>query len=350
MDALADDVYCGAFRSAGTEWTQTGRGPFVGSLQSIRVGSARVFRDRFSTGWQRSGRLKSGHLLVGTIADAATRARWFGVQATDGDVAVASGKLDASAVGAGELYSVLLDARTVSGGVPCVAAVDRVHDDAYLCRNPLAAGRLRTFLGTLFELGDRVPGLIKAPALQRRIQGALMSLLRGSGEGRRIVPNASLGGRFAAVQSCVAYMRAHIDEAISLRELCDLSGLRSRSLINAFDALTGVSPMAYLKAQRLNGVRRALMSTSADRGRIIDIALDWGFGHMGHFVADYRAMFGERPSQTPRAAQSRREPGRRAFSRDERTPYRPHSTGGSNDPSTTFHYAALLAMVEAFGN
>jgi hypothetical protein len=29
--------------------------------------------------------------------------------------------------------------------------------------------------------------------------------------------------------------------------------------------------------------------------------MEWGFDHMGHFAADYRTMFGERPSETPRA-------------------------------------------------
>ena len=58
--------------------------------------------------------------------------------------------------------------------------------------------------------------------------------------------------------------------------------------------------MVYLKALRLNGVRKALSAAERDRMRIIDVAMDWGFEHMGHFAADYRAMFGERPSETPR--------------------------------------------------
>jgi len=94
-------------------------------------------------------------------------------------------------------------------------------------------------------------------------------------------------------------MHEHVDEPISLQDLSDACGFRPRSLINAFEAFTGVSPMMYLKAMRLNGVRKALRATG-HRARIIDIAMDWGFEHMGHFAADYRAMFGERPSETSR--------------------------------------------------
>jgi AraC family transcriptional regulator, ethanolamine operon transcriptional activator len=32
--------------------------------------------------------------------------------------------------------------------------------------------------------------------------------------------------------------------------------------------------------------------------RVIDVATEWGFWHMGHFAHDYRVMFGEAPSQT----------------------------------------------------
>jgi len=80
--------------------------------------------------------------------------------------------------------------------------------------------------------------------------------------------------------------------------LSQVSGMRSRSLINAFEAVTGFSPMDYLKRLRLNGVHRTLQRADRSRTRIIDIATEWGFWHMGHFTADYRAMFGQTPSGT----------------------------------------------------
>jgi len=61
--------------------------------------------------------------------------------------------------------------------------------------------------------------------------------------------------------------------------------------------VTGLSPMDYLKRLRLNGVRRDL-EHGGKHTRIIDVATDWGFWHMGHFTTDYRAMFRETPSKT----------------------------------------------------
>jgi AraC family ethanolamine operon transcriptional activator len=48
---------------------------------------------------------------------------------------------------------------------------------------------------------------------------------------------------------------------------------------------------------RLNGARRELGSTVATAS-VSDAANRWGFWHMGQFAADYRKLFGERPSQT----------------------------------------------------
>ncbi|MFP5477787.1 MAG: helix-turn-helix domain-containing protein, partial [Gammaproteobacteria bacterium] len=33
---------------------------------------------------------------------------------------------------------------------------------------------------------------------------------------------------------------------------------------------------------------------------VAGVALRWGFGHLGRFSADYRARFGEYPSETVR--------------------------------------------------
>ena len=32
--------------------------------------------------------------------------------------------------------------------------------------------------------------------------------------------------------------------------------------------------------------------------KILNIANDWGFWHMGQFAADYKSLFGELPSET----------------------------------------------------
>ncbi len=85
----------------------------------------------------------------------------------------------------------------------------------------------------------------------------------------------------------------------SVAELSRESGASVRTLRRGFQERFGVSPKAYLLAQRLNGARRDLRSATQSQ-IITDVANSWGFWHMGQFAADYRNMFGELPSQTLR--------------------------------------------------
>ncbi len=96
-----------------------------------------------------------------------------------------------------------------------------------------------------------------------------------------------------------AILLAHGD-AQAIRSVADLSresGASVRTLRRGFQERFGVSPKAYLLAQRLGGARRDLRSAD-QRPLVTDVANSWGFWHMGQFAADYRAMFGELPSQT----------------------------------------------------
>jgi AraC family transcriptional regulator, ethanolamine operon transcriptional activator len=110
----------------------------------------------------------------------------------------------------------------------------------------------------------------------------------------------SVTRRVAAVRLCEEYVLQNVDSNPTLCDLSRISGLRLRSLINAFQAVTGMSPMAYLKRKRLQSVRQTLLLSEKGRTRIIDVAANCGFWHMGHFTSDYRATFGETPSETLR--------------------------------------------------
>jgi AraC-like DNA-binding protein len=55
-----------------------------------------------------------------------------------------------------------------------------------------------------------------------------------------------------------------------------------------------------LRSIRLNSVRQLLRSTAACELLIGDAAARWGFSHLSYFAREYRDLFGELPSQTPR--------------------------------------------------
>ncbi len=95
------------------------------------------------------------------------------------------------------------------------------------------------------------------------------------------------------------YLRKRIGESICLHDLCDAAAASERTVRNACEIVTGEAPMCFIKAMRLNQVRRALLNATTPV-RITEIGVRWGFLHMPQFSRDYRELFGELPSETIR--------------------------------------------------
>ena len=93
--------------------------------------------------------------------------------------------------------------------------------------------------------------------------------------------------------------RASIGQPVAIADLCRAAGVTQRTLSRAFQAVRGKPPSRYLHDLRLTEVRDALLSNSGS-GSVTDIAMRFGFRELGRFAVDYRARFGESPSETLR--------------------------------------------------
>ena len=76
--------------------------------------------------------------------------------------------------------------------------------------------------------------------------------------------------------------------------------LPSRQLEYAFRTVFDQSPRDYLQTLRLNAIHRTLRRSERGGSSVMHIALDHGVTHLGRFAANYRALFGEKPSETKR--------------------------------------------------
>lgn len=99
------------------------------------------------------------------------------------------------------------------------------------------------------------------------------------------------------VDTARRYITDNPDNPLTVTDLCEVTNVSRRTLQYAFESIVGISPIQYLRASRLNGVRRALLRATPQTS-IADIAAQWGFWHMSQFAKDYRQLFGERPSET----------------------------------------------------
>jgi AraC-like DNA-binding protein len=88
---------------------------------------------------------------------------------------------------------------------------------------------------------------------------------------------------------------------IGVAELCRRVGTSLSTLKRVFAARFDMTPKAYIRARCLSAVRDEL-ALAPPGTPVADVANRWGFWHMGQFARDYRAMFGELPSETLKKA------------------------------------------------
>lgn len=110
-------------------------------------------------------------------------------------------------------------------------------------------------------------------------------------------PRGSLAPRH--VKRAEDYIRTHAGESLTLESIAAAVGCSVRTLSDGFRQARGTTPMNYLRQVRLAGVRADLDGDLAPGG-ISELALRWGFNHLGRFATDYRRCFGESPSDTAR--------------------------------------------------
>ena len=96
----------------------------------------------------------------------------------------------------------------------------------------------------------------------------------------------------------VEYIYENLKNPITRDQLTDVSGRSIRTLSRAFEKEYGMGPMAFIKQRRLNSAYLDLLSATADTTSIMQVALNYGFLHVGKFAIDYRKTFGESPSVT----------------------------------------------------
>ena len=93
------------------------------------------------------------------------------------------------------------------------------------------------------------------------------------------------------------YIAAHADQPLTIIEMASYAGVSTRALYAGFRNFRNTSPMAHLKSVRLQRAHDDLLKADQNE-RVTNIAMRWGFTHLGNFTAAYKRKFGEQPSDT----------------------------------------------------
>ena len=134
---------------------------------------------------------------------------------------------------------------------------------------------IRSYAGDSFSIVGDLPGCRGRPLAEHRIRPPITWQVRRVEE----------------------YIETHWKQSITIAGLARATAASARSIFYHFKSSRGQSPMSFLKQVRLEHAREMLEKSGIGRS-VTEIAIDCGFGNLGHFACDYSKRFGERPSDT----------------------------------------------------
>ena len=103
---------------------------------------------------------------------------------------------------------------------------------------------------------------------------------------------------YSPLEKAVAYIEAHLDEDIGLRDVSQAAGYSYYHMTRLFSSVLGEPVGRYIGRRRLYKASESLVHT---RRRIIDIALDSGFGSPEAFSRAFKSRFGVSPADYRKA-------------------------------------------------
>jgi AraC-like DNA-binding protein len=93
------------------------------------------------------------------------------------------------------------------------------------------------------------------------------------------------------------YITANLHQQICLDDIARAANATPRNLQDIFRQFRNCSPLQFWRDQRLGAARNDLLCAD-DNDSVTQIAMRWGFTHLGRFSDVYRKAFGETPSTT----------------------------------------------------
>jgi AraC family ethanolamine operon transcriptional activator len=297
----ADPDEAGAsIRGWRVHFTQLAAGPCAGSVREAVLPSLRLLGASFSSAVAVHSRPlgETDPIQIGVISPVRERLLWDGHRVSADRLMVKEGSQGSNfALPAGlELVVARLDRHRLEA----LSMAFGGHQDPGSDRLVQLYRVPGPWLDTLrFQLGALLRGAhAEESALTEEIETDFYEQLALALASPRESIRPSPETRRRVVRRTEEYMWAHGQERISLEDLCSAAGCSARTLRYAFRERYGVSPMSLLKRVRLQGLRRDLLDAPSHSTTVLDVALRWGFWHLGHLGRDYKALFRETPAAT----------------------------------------------------
>ena len=172
---------------------------------------------------------------------------------------------------------------------------------------PLSCGRGNSLANLVTFLSEQVSvsgSMYQSPLMLANLEHMVTTSLLLSQESNYYdelsspVPAISPG----FVKRVADYIETYADQPLTVDDLAVYAGVSTRSLFAGFKKYRNTTPMALLRYVRMKRAHADLIAPKTANVTVTEVALNWGFAHLGRFTAEYKKAFGESPSETLRRA------------------------------------------------
>lgn len=165
--------------------------------------------------------------------------------------------------------------------------LDRLYEQLALLENPVIGdmGHLdRCFETVLTALRDQPPAA--GAVLNAQVANAIAALYA-----QRSAYRASSAGA-DPVQSLMRQLRREVGKRWEIKAMAEIAGCSPSQLFRRFKAVTGTTPITWLRQERMMLAQHLLTATA---GQIATIALQCGYSDPFHFSRDFKQSSGLSP-------------------------------------------------------
>jgi transcriptional regulator GlxA family with amidase domain len=117
-------------------------------------------------------------------------------------------------------------------------------------------------------------------------------------------PERDISSRMRAVMAAEQAFHGNAVRPVTMIELSHTVGVSVRTLRYAFAQIHQASPKRYYLNMRLRSAQAALNEAAGRGTTVTTVATEHGFYELGRFASQYKALFGESPSETLRRHRS----------------------------------------------
>ncbi|SOE97094.1 AraC-type DNA-binding protein [Burkholderia sp. D7] len=169
------------------------------------------------------------------------------------------------------------------------------HDGIRFLRPVHALSSVDGLAGLLSLMCEEAESTTCNPAIQQHYAQILLHKLLSQLETNTVDARSPVDSQvFGKIKD---YILANLQENIALEVLASVANVSLRKLYVLFRMYAQESPRDFIQSLKLGRVRTDLQRARPS-DNVTDIAMRYGFSHLGRFSAVYKARFGELPSQT----------------------------------------------------